>query len=252
MQSGRLEGESIEKIYKIIRERLPNGLSSIAIALMRIAISSFIMNHFPEVFDSFKFFKEALLKGDTEDLEKALSSLYITLHGAGTFYSDEEKDILRSMGGYLCYPGGLYPILIAGDFVRNDSVVADLGSGNGLQGLLLQWLYPHRKTIQIEISNEMIRVGKLYQKALGIDEVKVEWINDHILEAPFEEADLLYIYRPARPVEGEALYRGIAERLLNSKKAITIFSVADCLAPFLNDSFKIHYDDGHLKVFINY
>lgn len=243
---------NIEKgLYDLIKMRSQDDLSLIAIALVEIASYPQIGEEFPFIIKYLSAFKDALYQGNSEHIEEALSNLYVTLHSAGS-YTQEEKETLRLKGSYLCYPGGLSPILLARSFINEDTVVADLGSGNGLQGLLLQRLYPHRKTIQIEIAKEMIRVGRLYQNALGIEEEKIEWINDDIMNASFEEADLVYIYRPARPVEGLALYRNIAERLKGSDKNITVFSVADCLAPYINDKFTTCYDDGHLKVFVNY
>lgn len=252
MLYGRQKDKSINELYDTIKERLPDGLSKIARALTLIATFPLIMDRFPSILNSFKEFKEALDNPDSEALEKAFLGLYFTIHNTGAQYSETEKRFLRSTGGYLCYPGGLSPLLIACDFITDDTVFADLGAGNGLQGLLLQQLYPHKKTIQIEISQEMVRIGRIYQDALGIKKDKIKWINDDILNAPFEKADLIYIYRPARPVEGESLYRGIAERLSNLKKEVTLFSVADCLSLFLDKSFKKHYDDGHLKIFIKH
>lgn len=231
--------------------RSQDDLSLIAIALAEIASYPLIKEEFPFVINYLGAFKDALTQGNSERIEEALSNLYVTLHSTGS-YTKEERDVLRLKGGYLCYPGGLSPILLARSFINKDTVVADLGSGNGLQGLLLQRLYPHRKTIQIEISKEMIRIGRLYQKALGIKDEKIEWINDDIMNAHYEEADLIYIYRPARPVEGAALYRSIAERLTGLDKKIKIFSIADCLAPLLGKGFTTLYDDGHLKIFVNY
>lgn len=235
-----------------IKSGLPCNHSLIASVLIKIASDARIREEFPATIRYLDAFKKALGQGNKEDIEEALSRLYVILHNAGSLYTDEERQVLQLKGGYLCYPGGLYPLFLAGDFITRDTVTADLGSGNGLQGFMLQQLYPHRKTIQIEISREMIRIGKLYQRILGIEEEKIEWINDDIMNASFEEADLVYIYRPARPVEGLALYRNIAERLKGSDKNITVFSVADCLAPHISDKFTTCYDDGHLKVFVNY
>lgn len=236
----------------LIESRLPDDLSLIASTLIRIASNPSVRDEFPWITNHINIFKEALYRDNTEDIEDALLSLYINLHKAGSVYTEEERQRLRSKGGYLCYPGGLSPLRLARGFITKETVIADLGSGNGLQGLLLQELYPHRKTIQIEISKEMIRIGKLYQEALGISNEKVEWFNGDIIDAPFEEADLIYIYRPARPADGADLYRNIADRLSRQDKEVTIFSVADCLAPFLEERFTTHYDDGHLKIFVNY
>lgn len=228
------------------------NISLIASALVKIASDAKIREEFPATIEYLDAFKKTLRQGNNEDIEETLSRLYVTLHNSGSFYTDKEIQMLRLKGGYLCYPGGIYPLFLAGDFITRDTVTADLGSGNGLQGLLLQYLYPHKKTIQIELSREMIRIGKLYQQALGIKEEKIEWINDDIMNASFEAADLIYIYRPARPIEGADLYRNIAERLKGLDKELTIFSVADCLGPFLGEDFNTCYDDGHLKIFVNY
>ncbi|MFN3479994.1 MAG: hypothetical protein ACK415_06370 [Thermodesulfovibrionales bacterium] len=238
-------------LYDLIKIRSQDDFSLIAIALAEIASYPPIIEEFPFITNYLGAFKDALTNGNSEHIEEALSKLYVTLHSSGS-YTREERDVLRLRGGYLCYPGGLSPILLARSFINKDTVVADLGSGNGLQGLLLQRLYPHRRTIQIEIAKEMIRIGRVYQVALGIKEEKIKWINDDIMNASYEEADLVYIYRPARPVEGAVLYKSIGEKLSRLNKRVTIFSVADCLAPFIKDRFTTHYDDGHLKIFINY
>ena len=243
MLSGRQEG---------IKEIPPDDLYRIASALMRIASDPAVRDEFPWVIQYLNTLTGAIKENNIGHVEDALLSLYINLHKAGSIYTEEERQRLRLKGGYLCYPGGLSPLRLASEFITEETIVADLGSGNGLQGLLLQELYPHRKTIQIEIARELIRIGKLYQRVLGIMDEKVEWINDDIMNAHYEEADLIYIYRPARPVEGAVLYRSIGENLSRLNKKVTIFSVADCLAPFLNERFTIHYDDGHLKIFVNY
>ncbi len=253
MRSGRQVNESARKdTYDLIKKRLFGELCLIAIGLVRIATDNTIRNEFPEIAISLKTFEDSLKNDDAEDVEEALSGLYVRLHNLGSTYTQEEREVIQKKGGYHCYPGGLSPILLARNFISRDSVVVDLGSGNGLQGLLLQQIYPHKKTIQIEISGEMIRVGRLYQNALGIEDKRIEWVNKDILNASYDEADFIYIYRPARPVEGKDLYKSIAGRLLKKEKKTTIFSVADCLAPLIAGSFNICYDDGHLKIFVNY
>jgi len=86
-------------------------------------------------------------------------------------------------------------------FITPDSVVVDLGAGNGLQGLLLQCLSPHRKTLQVELSSEMIRIGRLFQEALGISADRVEWIHDDIVNASIEAADIVYLYARHGPLQ---------------------------------------------------
>ena len=63
--------------------------------------------------------------------------------------------------------------------------------------------------------------------------------------------DFVYIYRPLRP-EGEAglrFYRQFAADLAASESGAVIFSIADCLKDFLDDSFLRFYDDGQLACF---
>ncbi len=161
----------------------------------------------------------ALKGGDLSLIERALLKLYEQLHGAGSAYSSYEKTLLAKRRGYSCHPGGLSPLIRAVEFVRPGSVVADLGAGNGLQGLLLQRLCPHRKTIQVEISSEMIRVGRIFQRALGISADCVEWVHDDIVNASIETADFIYTYLPAKPIEGgKEVYEAIARKLGRMKK----------------------------------
>jgi hypothetical protein len=193
----------------------------------------------------------AIGKGRSPELERALLDLYIKLHGAGTAYSPHEKEVISKRKGYLCHPGGLSPLIKAAQFIGVDSVVADLGAGNGLQGLLLQRLCPHRKTIQIEISSEMIRVGRIFQEALGIGADRVEWINDDIVNVPLEEVDFIYIYLPAKPLDGgKEVYEAIARKLGTMKRPLVVFSVADSLAKFIDEQFSISYTDGHITCLV--
>jgi hypothetical protein len=179
--------------------------------------------------------------------EHALMNLYTKLHGAGSKYSSPERKLLDARNGYSCYAGGLSPIIKAEKFISSGSVVADLGAGNGLQGLLFQYLYPHRKTLQIELSSEMIRIGKILQQALGINNNCIEWINDDIIDVSLKDVDFVYIYRPSSPVSsGRKIYEAIANKLNDMNKPLVIFSIADCLAEFLNKNFSVFYTDGHL------
>ena len=105
---------------------------------------------------------------DSEALEEAFLTLYAHLHMHEGRYTPEERKQMDEAGGYWAHAGGLSPILEAAPWIRPNTVSADLGAGNGLQGLLLQILYPHRKTIQIEISSNMVELGKQLQAWLGI------------------------------------------------------------------------------------
>ena len=62
--------------------------------------------------------------------------------------------------------------------------------------------------------------------------------------------DFIYLYRPLRPTgPGEKFYRSFAAQLGKSRKPVVIFSVADCLQPFLSPDFETFYSDGHLTCF---
>ncbi len=191
----------------------------------------------------------AMEQGDPS-FEPAMMGLYLKLHGAGSVYSPSERGILNRRQGYSCISGGLDPLIKAGPYVKTESVVADLGAANGLQGLLLQHLYPHRRTLQIELSSGMIRMGRLFQNALGINDDRVTWINKDIADATLESVDFVYVFRPARPSDsGRDLYRTIASKLATVRKPLVVFSVADCLSEFLDEYFSIFYSDGHLTCF---
>jgi hypothetical protein len=165
-------------------------------------------------------------------------------------YTDEERQRVLETGGYLCHVGGLAPILKAVPFLGPSTVSADFGAGNGLQGLLMQKLRPHRKTVQIEISSRMVEAGKKLQDWLGIPRERVEWITSHVSEVSPVGIDFIYIYRPVRPTgEGERFYRDFAARLSASDEPVVIFSIADCLRSFLPSEFEVFFSDGHLTCF---
>jgi hypothetical protein len=98
--------------------------------------------------------------GDGEALEEAFLNLYAHLHMHEAEYTEEERRRMDEAGGYWAHAGGLSPILKAAPWIHPGTVSTDLGAGNGLQGFLFQLLYPHRKTVQIEISSRMVEVGK--------------------------------------------------------------------------------------------
>lgn len=225
--------------------------SVIADSLLRLAADPDVRTESPEVAHYGEDLRHALEGKESLSVEIALFRLYEQMHAAGSAYSLYEKTLLAKRKGYSCHPGGLSPLIKAVEFMRSDSVVADLGAGNGLQGLLLQCLYPHRKTIQVEISSEMIRVGRIFQRVLGIGADRVEWVREDILNAAIGEVDLVYTYLPAKPIEGgREVYEVIARKLGEVKKPLIVFSVADCLSKFLDGQFSIFYRDGHLTCFV--
>lgn len=225
-------------------------MSIIAYALLELAADKFLQRLFPELEQAACAFTTAVTEGDPERIELLLTRLYTFLHCAGQNYSEAEQKLLQQYGGYYCYAAGLSPLLYARDFVRPQTISADLGAGNGLQGLLLQRLYPHHKTIQIELSRTLIETGRLFQRILGIGQQRVEWIHANLAETPFDRADFIYLYRPARPQgSGIELYRSIAGRLSECPGPLVVFSVADCLGKFLDARFTVFYSDGHLTCY---
>jgi len=226
-------------------------MAVIAQSLLELATNSTVRSELLDLDQYVKSFMREMEEGDSSSLENVLLKLYIRLHSAGSQYAPTEKELLIKRKGYSCHPGGLSPLIRAERFIRPESIVADLGAGNGLQGLLLQYICPHRKTLQIEISSELIRIGRIFQQALGISADRVEWIHDDIVNVSIEDADFVYLYRPAKPLDsGNELYQAIAQKLSAGNKPLVVFSVADCLAKFLDKRFSIFYTDGHLTCFV--
>jgi len=219
-------------------------------SLLKLALNDVVQKELPDIDKYAKNFMTEREKGDLTSQEYALLYLYANLHSAGTKYSPSEYELFKKRNAYSCHPGGLSPLILAEHFISPGSVSADLGAGNGLQGLLLQCLYPHRKTLQIEISTELIRVGRIFQKILGISDDRIEWVHDDIINVSLEAVDFIYLYRPIRPLEGgKEVYHIIANKLSAINKSFVVFSVADCLAEFLDKRFSIFYSDGHLTCY---
>ncbi|HUO76870.1 MAG TPA: hypothetical protein VMU21_04760 [Thermodesulfovibrionales bacterium] len=225
-------------------------MATIAEALLTLATSRVICSELPGIYTHVRNLREAMGRADSLTQETLLVNLYASLHTAGSLYSPSERVLLSKRAGYSCHAGGLSPLIRAEPFITPDSVVVDLGAGNGLQGLLLQCLSPHRRTLQVELSSEMIRIGRLFQEALGISADRVEWIHDDLVNVSVEAADIVYLYRPARTSpDGRELYRTIARKLASVPKPLMVFSVADCLGQFLNEQFSLFFTDGHLTCF---
>lgn len=195
-------------------------------------------------------FRRALDSAQQDLVEESFLNLYCHLHGHEAPYSESERRRMDELGGYWCHAGGLSPILKAGEFIGPETVSGDFGAGNGLQGLLLQKLYPHARTHQIEISSRMVAWGKDLQEWLGIEPEKVEWVAGDVLEHSPRGMDFIYLYRPVRPEgKGRSFYENFAAELAATTDPVVIFSIADCLASFVDDSCEIFYSDGHLTCF---
>ncbi len=187
---------------------------------------------------------------DPEAVEIAFLELYCHVHGHEAPYTSEERKRVDETGGYWAHAGGISPLIKAHDWIKPETVSSDYGAGNGLQGLLFQKLYPHKKLIQIEISSKMVECGKQLQEWLKIPEERVEWIIDDIFNVPPVSMDFIYLYRPVKPVnEGIKFYTGFADVLSKADKEVVIFSIADCLRDFLPPEFEVFYYDGHLTCF---
>lgn len=190
--------------------------------------------------------------GDVEGVTASLVLLYAYLHGSGGSYTEEERSALDAREGYWCHAGGLSPLWRARPHIHQETRSADYGAGNGLQGLLLQHLYPHRRTTLIELGGGMIEEGRALGKMMGIPDEQVRWIHGSVEAVSPRDFDFIYIYRPMKP-EGEAgrrFYRWFADELAAAGHPVTIFSIADCLRDHLDpDRFEPFYDDGQLTCF---
>jgi len=208
-------------------------------------------NHFPDYREHKAKFLEAINGEDAEALEEAFLMLYAHLHTHEARYTPDERELMDLAGGYWSHAGGLSPILKAAPWISPATVSADLGAANGLQGLLLQYLYPHQLTIQYEISSDMVELGQGLQEWMGIPEERVEWVLGDVCDQVFEDIDFYYLYRPVRPSteRGQAFYENLAEMLDWGEEPVIIFSIADCLKQFLSKRFKVFYTDGHLTCF---
>ena len=187
---------------------------------------------------------------DPEACEESFLELYCHVHGHEAPYTGAERARMDEVGGYWCHAGGLSPVLKAGEHIGPDTVSADYGAGNGLQGLLLQKLYPHARTLQIELSSRMVEAGRVLQDWLGIPEERVEWIVGDVLDHPPRGLDFVYLYRPVRPEGGgRRFYEMFAAELAAAPVGTVVFSIADCLGSFVGDACEIFYADGHLSCF---
>jgi len=199
-------------------------------------------------------FLDAVDGDDIDDLEETFLMLYSHLHMHEAVYSKEERERMDQTGGYWAHAGGLSPILKAGSWIGPDTVSLDLGAGNGLQGLFFQLLYPHKKTIQVEISSRMVEIGKRLQEWLSIPKDRVKWVIGDVCSQSLKGIDFIYLYRPVKPStkDGLAFYESMADFLDKAPNKIVIFSIADCLKNLLSDKFNIFFTDGHLTCFSNY
>ena len=158
---------------------------------------------------------------------------------------------MDAAGGYWNHAGGLSPILKAAPWIDETTVSADFGAGNGLQGLLLQLLYPHVRTVLIEISKRATEIGEELRRWLGVPSDRVKWVVDDVLNVSAAGFDFIYLYRPVRPEgPGREFYTRFAREVETEKNPPVIFSIADCLRGFLTNRYEMFFANGHLTIFI--
>jgi hypothetical protein len=187
---------------------------------------------------------------DGERLEEALLELYAHVHGFSAPYTCEERRRVDETGGYWCHAGGLSPVLRAADLLQPDAVSLDLGAGNGLQLLLAQLLRPHRLAIQIEISSVMVEQGRELQAWLEIDEARVAWRVEDVMEASVRGANLVYMYRPLHASgPGVSFYDRLAREMVAATELDHVLSIADAMGARLEPHFRVAHTDGHLTHF---
>ncbi|BCS97278.1 hypothetical protein DSLASN_29100 [Desulfoluna limicola] len=225
------------------------GVQTIEEALTTLAGHPEVQRLAPEVRDWDAHLRSARSDNDVEEQEYALLELYRTLHTAGAGYTPSEKAKLDSQKGLHGLSGGLMPLLMAKELITPETRMADLGAGNGLQGLLLQCLAPHRNTLQVELSDSHLAAGRLFQKVLGIPEKRVTWLHGDLFTSDLSHTTLVYLYRPVRPSEITApLYKKLADTLSAIDHPIHLISVADCLTPHLETLVTPLYTDGFLTI----
>ena len=207
-----------------------------------------------DVFPDFSSLRDRLARSierdQTDEIEERFLELYAHLHMNQAPYSAEERARMDETGGYWNHAGGLSPILKAAPWIDGSTVSADFGAGNGLQGLLLQLLYPHARTVQIEISAQAAQIGEELRRWFGVSSKRIEWVVDDVLDVSAAGYDFIYLYRPVRPEgPGREFYTRFAREVEADENPPIIFSVADCLRDFLSDRYEVSYWDGHLTCF---
>lgn len=205
---------------------------------------------FPRYGELIGSFEDAARGEDGEQLEETFLELYAHLHMHEAPYSPSERRRMDETGGYWNHAGGVSPLLKAEPWIHPHTRSADLGAGNGLQGLLFQALYPHRRTALFEISSRAVEIGCGLQRWLDIPEDRVEWHVGDVLDVSARGFDFIYLYRPVRPTgAGRQFYERFAAELASQDREVVVFSIADCLRDFLGDPFEVFYGDGHLTCF---
>jgi len=218
--------------------------------LLRLPDPSNSIDIFPDFTELRDRLARSIERGEPDDIEERLLELYAHIHMNQAPYSGNERRRMDAAGGYWNHAGGLSPILKAASWINKTTVSADFGAGNGLQGLLLQLLYPHARTVQIEISAQAAAIGEGLCRWFGVPADRIEWVVNDVLNVPASGYDFIYLYRPVRPEgPGRDFYTRFAHEVEAEENPPVIFSIADCLREFLSDRYEVVYRDGHLTCF---
>ena len=247
---------TLKDTYQQLRDNVYKVKETLKIedALLEIALTPEFQTIDPEV----KEFRQRLVNArdkddhdnnEIEEREYALLKLYLSIHRLGTDYSSAESQHLTGTMGCKNQPGGLGPLILGAKFIKPHMTILDLGAGNGLQGLLLKRLSPHKLTVQAELSESLVLMGKRLQGALEMDNIK--WITDDIRNVDTKGIDMCYLYRPSKPGgHGNELNETIAQKLKAQGGPTVIISVADTLRKYLNTTFNIHYQNEDMTCFV--
>ncbi len=237
---------TLERLTARVMDNLFNVPEALALegALLQIANDPDVKRSYPEVLKPADEYVRARDTEDTSGREYALLELYLRIHALGSGYSGTEAVRLKNAEGIGNLPGGMFPIVAASRIISHKMTSIDLGAGNGLQGLLLQSISPHKRTIQVELSSGMIEAGKMFQRALGIGPERVKWVCGDITGQVLDAVGLIYMYRPLKPYgDGMGVYEKVAARLSALHSDVMVVSVADCLGKFLSEDFSLIYSN---------
>ncbi|PID78457.1 MAG: hypothetical protein CSA42_00315 [Gammaproteobacteria bacterium] len=227
------------------------GIELVEKALIKIALDKNIISKIPGAFELAEKLSQVQNQQNFEERETLLIDLYLLLHKFGCGYSDMEQNFISEKKGIKWLPGGIMPIILTSYLMNEDYVFADLGAGNGLQGLILQSISPHKKTRLIEISESHLMAGRAYAKALGFNNESILFENNDILSSDFKDIDIFYMYRPARPMNGgKNFYIRLSEKFEQMEKEFFLVSVADCFEPFIKQDCLTVYSNEFMKVFL--
>ena len=100
----------------------------------------------------------------------------------------------------------------------------------------MQKLYPHKRTIQIEISSRMVEAGNRLQRRLGVPDGQVIWIVADVCDIELKGMDFIYFYRPVRPEgKGRTLPQGISLLFISYSCVSVQFSFDELYQPWMHD-----------------